>query len=110
MKKPLRRAIKGSYPTSLLKILHVVASQACVLCSYCSIEIKKREKNKGHTENNHKKKSHKEKRLLGQQMFSSHIVLEIKQDDNKDGGKSSKPKPTRKYSEEPLIEQDKHED
>ena len=43
-------------------------------------------------------------------MLSSHVVLEIKQDDNKDGGKSSKPKPTRKYSEEPLIEQDKHED
>ena len=91
-------------------MLHVVASQACVLCSYCSIEMKIKQF-QGHTENTHNKNVPiKEKLISGQQMLSSHFVLKRKQDDNKDGGKSSEPKTTRKYSEEPLIEEDKHED
>ena len=52
----------------------------------------------------------KEKLLSGHQMLSSHFVLKRKQDDNKDGGKSSEPKTTRKDSEEPLIEEDEHGD
>ena len=43
-------------------------------------------------------------------MLSSHFVLKRKQDDNKDGGKSYKPKTTRKDFEKPLIEEDKDED
>ena len=43
-------------------------------------------------------------------MLSSHFVLKRKQDDNKDGGKSSEPKSTRTGFEEPLIEEDEQED
>ena len=91
-------------------MLHVVASQACVLCSYCSIEMKEKHI-EAHTENKHLKNVPiKEKLISGQQMLSSHFVLKRKQDDNKDGGKNSEPKTTRKDSKEPLIEEDKDED
>ena len=86
-----------------------VACSACVLCSYCSIEIN-RKKLKGTQKITIENFLIKEKLLSGQQMMSSHFVLKRKQYDNKDGGKSSEPKTIRKDSKEPFIEEDEYED
>ena len=43
-------------------------------------------------------------------MLFSHFVVKRKQDDNKDGVKSSDPKTIRKYSEESFIGEDEHDD
>ena len=73
-------------------MLNVVAGQDLVLCSYCSIEMK-RKRIKEHTEKKHGKNVPiKEKLLAGQQLLSSHFALKRKHNENTDGGESSEPK------------------